>query len=185
MKSEKKFNYLIAALVIINIILIVLIVILLTNKDILTNKTENNNDNDNIIVNENINNESNNNEQVKIEDINEYVGTWHSSENYEEKNDYNKFTIKSINNDTITFEWFIFKLTTVEGTATIKNGKAELYFEGTKNDENYVRKITINLNNNKVLVNVENVDNIPEGANKIDSIPYGDSLGSYEFTYKN
>ncbi len=96
---------------------------------------------------------------------NDYIGTWYNS------NTQNEITIKKVTNNTITFTWFLYRLTGIDDDTTLSfsNGEAIFYFEGydDKNydskyteDEKYIRKATIKLVENGINVNVEDVKTI-------------------------
>ena len=91
-----------------------------------------------------------------------YVGTWYNKETQDE------ISIKNVTDNEITFSWFIYRIASIDNDTTIsfKDGKGIFYFEGhsDKNfdgklteDENFIKKTTIDLTNNGVNVIVEDV----------------------------
>ncbi len=105
------------------------------------------------------------NTQSNGKNYNSYIGTWGDSDTN------NEITIKNVTNNSITFTWFLYRLTGIDDDTTINfsNGKAIFYFEGydDKNfdskfteDEKYMRKATIMLDENGVNVDVEEVKSI-------------------------
>lgn len=101
--------------------------------------------------------------QSKERDYKDFIGTWENSETL------NEITIKNVTNNSITFTWFLYRLAGIDDDTTLNftNGKATFYFEGydDKNfdsihseDEKYIRKATIKLDENGVSVNVEEVE---------------------------
>lgn len=124
----------------------------------LSNETTNTN-------NSSTNSSESSNTQVKKKNYDSYVGTWYNSTTQ------NEITIKSVTNNSITFTWFLYRLTGIDDDTTINfsNGEAIFYFEGyddknfdSKNteDEKYIRKATIKLDENGVNVNVEDVKSL-------------------------
>ena len=105
--------------------------------------------------------------QTKERNYKDYIGTWYNS------NTQNEITIKNVTDNTITFTWFLYRLAGIDDDTTIglTDGKAIFYFKGydDKNfdskyseDEKYIRKATITLDENGVSVDVIEVESIDQ-----------------------
>ena len=169
MEKERNNKGLIAALLVIIILLATLCVLFATGKITLNNQ---NNIND-----ESANNNSgtqDNSSQINETNYDNFIGKWTNSTTKNEK------TIKNITNNEITFTWFLYRLAGIDDGTTIpfEDGKAVFYYQGyydsnyddkLSEDEKYIRKATIELNNNGVNVTVEDVDSIPSSYKALDN----------------
>lgn len=98
-------------------------------------------------------------------DYSKYVGSWRNDETQ------NEITIKSISNNTIVFNWFLYRLAGIDEDVSLplNQNKATFYYQGYEDknndgkesdDEKYIRKATIQLNDSSVDVIVEDVDDL-------------------------
>lgn len=128
----------------------------------------------------------NKNKQSTIEeDYSKYTGTW--------TNNYDEFIIKKIENNKITFSWYLFRLTGIEDiTLDFIDNKAFFYFEGYSDedfndnltkDEKYMKKTTIELKDDTISIVIENVNNIDDRTKILE---FGGSkymeTGTYTYT---
>ena len=131
----------------------------------INNTTETNNSKE--INNSNSSSSRTERAQTKERNYKDYIGTWYNS------NTQNEITIKNVTDNTITFTWFLYRLAGIDDDTTIglTDGKAIFYFKGydDKNfdskyseDEKYIRKATITLDENGVSVDVIEVESIDQ-----------------------
>ena len=114
-------------------------------------------------------NESKKTNVTSQKDYSKYLGSWSD-------NNYNELIVKSIENNSITFDLSLYRITTIHDiTLPLEDDKAIFYYNGYddknfnekhEDDEAYFRKATLQLSENSISIKIEDISSEESSKNK-------------------